>query len=1195
MLAVNTNADTKNSSESIQVEKSVKKTQNPQVNLKLSQYLWDEEEVPQDDEADYDEREESIARYLWEGDGYRSLPHPLPRPPKDGKLASYLWDDEIGSGYHLDPEIGIASYLWDDELGGGILPTLDVSMLNTPQSTSTYRWKDSETYQQIASISPNFRVEAKTKRFIAVAHDLDKLRVQLQQRKIIVLEEFGIIKSIGVQMTRAQFRSLKSEKNIISIVEDGEVQTASLQLSAKGDGELSIDKNKVSWTIHNLGKKTIVLDELELSWPTENGSLKKITVNERHVFGRSGNRDQLNRDNSENVLEIGSALIKIGKVKIENDKSATITLVFEKVAAELQENYLITAAFSQGLTVEYAYHSSLPNQGRRRDTFYPTLIDADMLHVQGVTGNGVGIAVIDTGSWNRRSLTKNTRGEPRISAYYDAIENRTTLDMTDENGHGSHIASVIASSKKTLDLNGSVPGSYHGIAPDSDLVIVRAFDDEGRGTYMNVVRAIAYVIAHKEEHNIKVLNLSFGATPGTHYWQDPINLAVMAAWRAGIVVIVSAGNKGPDPMSIGVPGNVPYVVTVGAMTDHYTPDDLSDDYLATFSSAGPTVEGFVKPEITAPGGHMMGIMSLNSFIAQEHPEFHDGFTYFLMSGTSQAAAVASGVAALMLQEDPDLTPNDIKCRLMSSARAATKPDGSLAYSLFQQGTGLVNAWDAVHSTASDCVNIGLDIDKDLAGVEHYGGPANRDADGNFVLTTTEGYIWNLSSADSQGYIWNLNDLSNLGYIWNLGYVWDTSTLEENGYIWNLSDFENNGYIWNLAQLEQDGYIWNLSNPQSTGAPPQQSEGYIWNLSEADSEGYIWNLRNSESEGYIWNLGNIENANFVWNMAFTETGGYVWNMGYIWNLNDPENAGYIWNLGDTQNQGYIWNLNNPEGAGYIWNLADAENEGYIWNLNEAENEGYIWNLADAENEGYIWNLNEAENEGYIWNLADAENEGYIWNLADAENEGYIWNLNDAENKGYIWNLADADNEGYIWNLNDAENEGYIWNLNDAENEGYIWNLSNAQNEGYIWNLNDAQNEGYIWNLNDAENEGYIWNLNDADNQGYIWNLSSAESNGYIWNLSAAQNAGYIWNLNNPENDGYIWNLNGAENDGYIWNLNSPDNTGYIWNLSGSVNNGYIWNLAGAQNEGYIWNLNNAENEGYIWNLSSMSVNKWVAQE
>ena len=88
-----------------------------------------------------------------------------------------------------------------------------------------------------------------------------------------------------------------------------------------------------------------------------------------------------------------------------------------------------------------------------------------------------------------------------------------------------------------------------------------------------------------------MLNLSFSATPQSHYWDDPLNQAVMAAWQAGIVVVASAGNSGPDPMTVGVPGNVPYIITVGAMTDNYTPYEPADDRLASFSSAGPTFEG----------------------------------------------------------------------------------------------------------------------------------------------------------------------------------------------------------------------------------------------------------------------------------------------------------------------------------------------------------------------------------------------------------------------------------------------------------------------------------------------------------------------------------------------------------------------------------------------------------------------------
>ncbi|MBD3645961.1 MAG: S8 family serine peptidase [Pseudomonadales bacterium] len=218
--------------------------------------------------------------------------------------------------------------------------------------------------------------------------------------------------------------------------------------------------------------------------------------------------------------------------------------------------------------VKTATLTDMSGSGSRRDSYYPTLLDADLLHRQGITGTGVGVAVIDSGAWHHNSLVRGTDGKDRLLAYYDAINDSTSPAMEDPNGHGSHIASVLASSQPAVDEDGNQTGSYQGIAPDADLVVVKAFDDTGRATYMDVIRGIDYVIAHKDEYNIKVLNLSFNGTPISHYWQDPLNMAVMAAWEAGITVVVSAGNRGPDPMSIGVPANVPYVVSVGAMSDN---------------------------------------------------------------------------------------------------------------------------------------------------------------------------------------------------------------------------------------------------------------------------------------------------------------------------------------------------------------------------------------------------------------------------------------------------------------------------------------------------------------------------------------------------------------------------------------------------------------------------------------------------
>src|SRR5690606_15574296 len=183
---------------------------------------------------------------------------------------------------------------------------------------------------------------------------------------------------------------------------------------------------------------------------------------------------------------------------------------------------------------------------------------------------------------------------------------------------------------------------------------------------------------------------------------------------------------------IGVPGNNPYAITVGAVTDRYEPGQPSQYRLASFSAAGPTYEGFVKPEVVAMGGHARGYAPDDGTLAQRFPQWLDTrFPDMTMSGTSQAAAVTSGVVALMLEANPGLTPNNVKCRLMDGARPAVKADGTLAYSVFQQGSGLVNAHDAIYSTASNCANQGLNVVADLAGLQHYGGRANRDENGNY--------------------------------------------------------------------------------------------------------------------------------------------------------------------------------------------------------------------------------------------------------------------------------------------------------------------------------------------------------------------------------------------------------------------------------------------------------------------------------
>ncbi|HET7376834.1 MAG TPA: S8 family serine peptidase, partial [Anaerolineae bacterium] len=192
---------------------------------------------------------------------------------------------------------------------------------------------------------------------------------------------------------------------------------------------------------------------------------------------------------------------------------------------------------------------------------FSTVVGADQVWATGDLGQGVTVASLDSGiESSLNNLRQDASHQDRILAYYDVFTGQlydqadVLQSPRDPSGHGSHVFGIIANS----DANS------RGIAPDVKLVAVRVLDQNGMGTYANVLQGLNWVVQHKDQYNIRVLNISMYATPVAPYWADPYNLAVMAAWKAGIVVVTSAGNGGPAPLSIGVPGNTPYVITVGA-------------------------------------------------------------------------------------------------------------------------------------------------------------------------------------------------------------------------------------------------------------------------------------------------------------------------------------------------------------------------------------------------------------------------------------------------------------------------------------------------------------------------------------------------------------------------------------------------------------------------------------------------------
>jgi serine protease AprX len=403
----------------------------------------------------------------------------------------------------------------------------------------------------------------------------------------------------------------------------------------------------------------------------------------------------------------------------------------------------------------------------------------------------------------------------------------------DQNGHGTHVSGIIASSLQSAD------GKFNGIAPDVRLLSVKAFDADGKGSYTDVLDGLNYIYQKREDFRIRVVNLSLGAEVQSTYWNDPINQAVMRLWQAGVVVVTSAGNSGSDYGTITVPGNNPYIITVGAATDSYTEFDSADDRITSFSSRGPTYEGFVKPEIVAYGGHIRSKMNTSLLAKHNFVEDDLGEDYQRISGTSQAAALVAGTIALMLEHNPGLTPDDVKCRLIDSATKLTNPTTGATYDPFTQGAGLISAYAAVRSQASGCANVGLDIDADLNGVEHFKGPTIVTADGKLGITLSNGDVL------TEGFDWGGSNLQ--GFDWGNAYAegFDWGRAEALGFDWGNASMQ--GFDWHKANLE--GFDWGNTYAEGFDWGNTYSEGFDWGRAEVESE----NSGNAGSENVNWDI------------------------------------------------------------------------------------------------------------------------------------------------------------------------------------------------------------------------------------------------------------------------------------------------------------------------------------------------------
>jgi serine protease AprX len=296
-----------------------------------------------------------------------------------------------------------------------------------------------------------------------------------------------------------------------------------------------------------------------------------------------------------------------------------------------------------------------------------------------LTGSGVTVAIIDTGIYAHNDLSG------RIIDFADFINQRT--DPYDDNGHGTHCAG------DALGDGAASSGLYAGPAPEANVVGVKVLDKLGSGSLETVMQGVQWCIDYNEQNldqPINIISLSLGA-PAQRYDQendDPMVQMVEKAWESGIVVCVAAGNEGPEARTVASPGISDQVITVGALDDRNTMERADDD-VASFSSRGPTLYGVEKPDLLAPGVNIVSLRAPRSYLDKLQKSARVGSDYFVLSGTSMATPICAGVVALMLQQNPTMTPAEVKEALRNGTDLWRDRDPNV------YGTGYINAENSI--------------------------------------------------------------------------------------------------------------------------------------------------------------------------------------------------------------------------------------------------------------------------------------------------------------------------------------------------------------------------------------------------------------------------------------------------------------------------------------------------------------------
>ena len=288
-------------------------------------------------------------------------------------------------------------------------------------------------------------------------------------------------------------------------------------------------------------------------------------------------------------------------------------------------------------------------------------LDASASHIRapqvwaaGHTGRDVSIAVVDTGI---------DPGHPDFAGRIMAMQDFTGEGARDEHGHGTHVAGIVA----------GAGNKYKGVAPEASIYVAKVLHSDGSGYMSEVMAGLEWAV----QQNVQVINLSLGGL-GPCDGSDALSTTCDAAVNRGVMVVVASGNYGPGASTVGPPGCARKVLTVGASSNQ--------DAIASFSARGPTSDGRVKPDVLMPGVDIVSCRAQGTSMGAPVDAL-----YTRSSGTSMATPHATGAAALLLEAFPNLTPVQLKERLMNTAK-------DLGLDANAQGKGRADAYQAYLGT-----------------------------------------------------------------------------------------------------------------------------------------------------------------------------------------------------------------------------------------------------------------------------------------------------------------------------------------------------------------------------------------------------------------------------------------------------------------------------------------------------------------